>query len=84
MVKVGKARLKYKLVNIESALKILTEKEQLVLKMRNGIPPYERGYTLREIGDFLGTSDERPRVIEAKALRKLRHPSRNLNVVISL
>jgi RNA polymerase primary sigma factor len=58
-----------------SVLTSLGPREQRVLQMRFGL---ENGkyYTLSEIGDELGVTRERIRQIEAKALRKLRHPSR--------
>jgi len=61
---------------IEEALKTLTERETKVLKMRFGL---EDGnlQTLREIGMQLKVTRERIRQIEAKALRKLKHPSRS-------
>ncbi len=58
-----------------SVLTSLGPREQRVLQMRFGL---EGGkyYTLSEIGEELGVTRERIRQIEAKALRKLRHPSR--------
>lgn len=50
----------------------LTPREQQVLKMR-----YEDNMYLDQCGEVLGVTRERIRQIEAKALRKLRHPSRN-------
>jgi RNA polymerase primary sigma factor len=59
-----------------SVLASLGHREQRVLQMRFGL---ENGkyYTLSEIGEALGVTRERIRQIEAKALRKLRHPSRS-------
>ena len=61
---------------VHKALETLTTREAKVLNLRFGI---EDGHakTLREIGDVIGVSTERVRHIEAKALRKLRHPSRS-------
>ncbi|MDA8083352.1 MAG: sigma-70 family RNA polymerase sigma factor [Nitrospiraceae bacterium] len=56
-------------------LKTLTEKEQKVIRMRFGIG-VERDHTLEEVGRHLSITRERVRQIEAKALRKLKHPSR--------
>ena len=54
----------------------LTEREQKVLKLRFGLID-GRGRTLEEVGTEFNVTRERIRQIEAKALRKLRHPSRS-------
>jgi RNA polymerase primary sigma factor len=61
---------------ISDALDTLTEREKQVLKLRFGL---EDGTcrTLEEVGNMFGVTRERIRQIEAKALRKLRHPSRS-------
>jgi RNA polymerase primary sigma factor len=61
---------------IEEALDLLTTRERDVLKMRFGL---DDGYphTLEEVGKHFRVTRERIRQIEAKALKKLRHPSRN-------
>ena len=60
----------------EKALATLTPREEKVLRMRFGIG--ERSdHTLEEVGRSFGVTRERIRQIEAKALRKLRHPSRS-------
>jgi RNA polymerase primary sigma factor len=56
-------------------LKTLTPKEEKVIRMRFGIG-VERDHTLEEVGRYLSITRERVRQIEAKALRKLKHPSR--------
>ncbi len=56
-------------------LKTLTPKEEQVIRMRFGIGA-ERDHTLEEVGRHLAITRERVRQIEAKALRKLKHPSR--------
>ncbi|OIQ01903.1 MAG: RNA polymerase sigma factor RpoD [Zetaproteobacteria bacterium CG06_land_8_20_14_3_00_59_53] len=56
-------------------LEQLTEREQKVLRMRFGIG-MNTDHTLEEVGKQFGVTRERIRQIEAKALRKLRHPSR--------
>ena len=58
------------------ALATLTPREEKVLRMRFGIG--ERSdHTLEEVGQNFDVTRERIRQIEAKALRKLRHPSRS-------
>ena len=57
-------------------LKTLTEREEKVLKLRFGLED-GRGRTLEEVGKMFDVTRERIRQIEAKALRKLRHPSRS-------
>jgi len=56
-------------------LEQLTEREQKVLRMRFGIG-MNTDHTLEEVGKQFGVTRERIRQIEAKALRKLKHPSR--------
>jgi RNA polymerase primary sigma factor len=57
-------------------LKTLSPKEEKVIRLRFGIG-CEREHTLEEIGQEFDVTRERIRQIEAKALRKLRHPSRS-------
>ena len=57
-------------------LSTLTEREQKVLRLRFGLDD-ERPRTLEEVGRQFNVTRERIRQIEAKALRKLRHPSRS-------
>ncbi len=61
--------------DIMQALSVLSEREQQVLMLRFGIGE-ERPMTLEEIGAVFNVTRERIRQIEAKALRKLRHPQR--------
>src|SRR4030043_1524143 len=61
--------------NIEEVFQTLSEREAKVLKMRFGLGGY-RSMTLEEVGKEFGVTRERIRQIEAKALRKLKHPSR--------
>ena len=61
---------------IDEVLKTLTEREQKVLKLRFGLED-GRSRTLEEVGKEFNVTRERIRQIEAKALRKLRHPSRS-------
>ncbi len=60
---------------IQKILKTLTPKEEMVIRMRFGIGA-DRDHTLEEVGRHLSITRERVRQIEAKALRKLKHPSR--------
>ena len=65
--------LKEQLVEV---LSTLTDREQKVLRLRFGLDD-GRGRTLEEVGKEFNVTRERIRQIEAKALRKLRHPSRS-------
>jgi RNA polymerase primary sigma factor len=60
----------------ESVLKSLTPREEKVIKMRFGVGDGSE-HTLEEVGQSFAVTRERIRQIEAKALRKLRHPSRS-------
>lgn len=62
--------------DLESVLETLTARERDVLKLRYGLDD-GRMKTLEEIGQIFNVTRERIRQIEAKALRKLRHPNRN-------
>lgn len=61
---------------LEDVLETLTEREKRVLRLRFGLND-GRARTLEEVGQFFGVTRERIRQIEAKALRKLRHPTRS-------
>lgn len=61
--------------NIDEVFQTLSEREAKVLKMRFGLSGY-RSMTLEEVGREFGVTRERIRQIEAKALRRLKHPSR--------
>ena len=61
----------------EEVLKSLTPREEKVTKMRFGLGPNGSEHTLEEVGQHFAVTRERIRQIEAKALRKLRHPSRS-------
>ncbi|PYR68957.1 MAG: RNA polymerase sigma factor RpoD [Acidobacteria bacterium] len=60
----------------EQVLNTLTPREERIIKMRFGLEDGTE-HTLEEVGQNFGVTRERIRQIEAKALRKLRHPSRN-------
>ncbi|MWV42769.1 RNA polymerase sigma factor RpoD [Paenibacillus sp. HJL G12] len=62
--------------HLNDVLDTLTEREEHVLRLRFGIDD-GRTRTLEEVGQHFGVTRERIRQIEAKALRKLRHPSRS-------
>ena len=61
---------------LNEVLATLTDREQKVLRLRFGLDD-GRGRTLEEVGKEFNVTRERIRQIEAKALRKLRHPSRS-------
>ena len=64
---------------LNDVLSTLTDREAKVLKLRFGLED-GRSRTLEEVGKEFDVTRERIRQIEAKALRKLRHPSRSKNV----
>ena len=61
---------------ISDVLSTLTEREEKVIRLRFGLED-GKSRTLEEVGQMFGVTRERIRQIEAKALRKLRHPSRS-------
>ena len=67
----------------ESVLKTLTPREEKVVKMRFGVGDGSE-HTLEEVGQNFAVTRERIRQIEAKALRKLRHPSRSRKLRVFL
>ena len=52
--------------------KVLSEKEEEIIRMRFGLPPYKKAMTLEEIGNECNFTRERARQIESKAIRKLK------------
>jgi RNA polymerase primary sigma factor len=62
--------------HVQNVLSVLTERERQVLEMRFGLRD-GKDYTLEEVGKYFNVTRERIRQIEAKALRKLRHPTRS-------
>ena len=63
---------------LEEVMNTLTPREAKVLKLRFGLED-GKSRTLEEVGKEFNVTRERIRQIEAKALRKLRHPSRSKN-----
>jgi RNA polymerase primary sigma factor len=61
---------------VRNVLEFLSDRERQVLEMRFGLKD-GKDHTLEEVGNEFGVTRERIRQIEAKALRKLRHPSRS-------
>ncbi len=61
---------------VQSALAALTDREREVLELRYGLID-GKDHTLEEVGKYFNVTRERIRQIEAKALRKLRHPTRS-------
>ncbi len=61
---------------IRKALNVLNDREREVLELRFGLKDGQ-DHTLEEVGRYFGVTRERIRQIEAKALRKLRHPTRS-------
>ncbi len=62
---------------LSESLKTLTEREEKILRLRFGLLPDGKSRTLEEVGKKFFVTRERIRQIEAKALRKLRHPMRS-------
>ena len=61
---------------VKNALSVLSEREREVLELRFGLVD-GKDHTLEEVGQYFNVTRERIRQIEAKALRKLRHPTRS-------
>ncbi len=62
---------------VEKALNTLTYREREIMKLRYGIGEHDGvRYTLEEIGKIFKVTRERVRIVEAKAILKLRHPTR--------
>ena len=61
---------------LDETLVFLTDRERLVIQMRFGLAGYQ-ACTLEEVGREMGVTRERIRQIEAKALRKMRHPAKS-------
>lgn len=66
--------------HLKNVLSMLQEREAKVLSLRFGLGSDGEAKTLEEVGKIFGVTRERIRQIEAKALRKLRHPSRRINL----
>jgi RNA polymerase primary sigma factor len=61
---------------VKNALSVLSDRERQVLELRFGLVD-GKDHTLEEVGQYFNVTRERIRQIEAKALRKLRHPTRS-------
>lgn len=64
----------------QTALDVISElgkREQLILKARFGLEPFDKSYTIQQVASAMDLSPERIRQIEARALRLLKHPSRS-------
>jgi RNA polymerase primary sigma factor len=61
---------------VQKALKVLTDREKEVLELRFGLKD-GLSHTREEVGHHFKSTEERIRLIEAKALTKLRHPARS-------
>jgi RNA polymerase primary sigma factor len=68
----------------DEVLATLTPREEKVIKMRFGLGTGGSEHTLEEVGQHFAVTRERIRQIEAKALRKLRHPSRSRKLKVFL
>ena len=75
-LKIGAASFMLLKEQLVEVLSTLTEREEKVLRLRFGLDD-GRSRTLEEVGKEFDVTRERIRQIEAKALRKLRHPSRS-------
>lgn len=64
---------------VQTALAVLSERERQVLELRFGLTD-GKNHTLEEVSRYFNVTRERIRQIEAKALRKLRHPTRSRNL----
>jgi RNA polymerase sigma factor (sigma-70 family) len=62
---------------INDALGTLRKREEMLLRARFGLSPFTQSHTMKQIGNAMNISVERVRQIEAKALRKLRHPKKS-------
>ena len=62
---------------VEDSLGTLQKREELVLRARFGLKPFTQDHTLEQVGNAMDIGPERVRQIEARALRKLKHPSRS-------
>jgi len=62
--------------SVKNALAVLSDRERQVLELRFGLVD-GKDHTLEEVGQYFNVTRERIRQIEAKALRKLRHPTRS-------
>jgi len=62
---------------VEDSLGTLSKREAMVLRARFGLKPFTQDHTLEQVGNAMGISRDRVRQLEARALRKLKHPKRS-------
>jgi hypothetical protein len=62
---------------VADSLGTLNKREEMIIRARFGLKPFTQDHTLKQVGDAMGVSATRVTQIEARALRKLKHPKRS-------